>query len=138
MEKNISSIFSSNEVLEHQIKKFYIKYLNAKSTSNLTVDFLEYMNSNSFFSKFLSIDKEKVEDIIKKEKNKICVKCCNKDFKEAYFEFYCGCKICKEECFINYIKPDEDDENKIYYDYFTKCPCGEEFNKKYKLNIFKQ
>ena len=36
----------------------------------------------------------------------------------------------KEECFKKYIEPDEDDENKIYYDYFTKCPCGEEFNKK--------
>ena len=135
--KNISSIFLSNEALEYQINKFYIKYLNEKSSSNFTDDLLKYMNSNSFFSNCLSIDKEKVEEIIKKEKNKVCVKCFNKDFTEAYFEFYCGCKICKEECFISYIKPDEDDENKIYYDYFTKCPCGEEFNKKKVENYLK-
>ena len=135
--KNISSIFSNNEALEYQISKIYIKYLNAKSSSNLTDDFLKYIKSYSFFSKFLSFDKEKVEEIIKNEKNKICVKCFNKDFKEAYFEFYCGCKICKKECFQNYIKPDEDDENKIFYDYFTKCPFGEEFNKKKVENYLK-
>ena len=31
----------------------------------------------------------------------------------------------KEECFKKYIEPDEDAENKIYYDYFTKSPCAE-------------
>jgi hypothetical protein len=128
--KNISSIFTNDEALKHQLNKLYIKYLNTKSSSNFTGEFLEFLNPYSFFSKILLTDKEKFENIIKKEKNKVCIKCFNKDFEEAYFEFYCGCKICKEECFKNYIEPDEDDENKIYYDYFTKCPCGEEFSKK--------
>ena len=128
--KNISSIFSNKEALEHQISKLYIKYLEKKSSSNFKDDFLKYLESYSFFSKILLIEKEKVKNIIKNEEKKVCLMCFNKDFTETYFEFYCGCKICKEECFNKYIEPDEDDENKIYYDYFTKCPCGEEFNKK--------
>ena len=134
---SISTIFSNNEALERQISKLYIRYLNIKNPSNFTGDFLEYLKSYSFFSKILLTDdkkklediNKKVEDLINKEKN-VCIKCFNTDFKKAYFEFYCGCKICKEECFNKYIEPDEDDENKIYYDYFTKCLWGEEFNKK--------
>ena len=116
--------FLEDQILKQQIYILNLKYIS----SNLTDDFLTYIASNSYISKILSLDKNKVENIIIKKRE--CVMCFNKDFKEAYFEFYCGCRICKEECFKKYIEPDEDDENKIYYDYFTKCPCGEEFNKK--------
>ena len=128
--KNINSKTVSKEDREHLISKLYIKYLKEKSSSNLKDDFLKYINYYPFFSENKLIGKENVENIIKKEEKKICIKCFRKDFKEAYFEFYCGCKICKEECFKKYIEPDEDDENKIYYDYFTKCLCGEQFSKK--------
>ena len=122
----------NEQILEKQIKVLYLKYLEANtSSSNLIDDLRSYINSKSYISKILLNDdkkKEIIEEIIN-QKNK-CIKCLNQDFKESYFKFYCGCKICKEECFNKYIEPAEDDENKIYYDYFTKCPCGEEFNKK--------
>ena len=137
--------------MEQQTVRLYLEYLKKQSFSNNIDDFITYIKSNSYFSKILEKGKvkqenieeiineekikginkeEKIEGINKKDKDKICIKCSNKNFKKAYFEFLCGCKICKEECFKKYIEPDEDDENKIYYDYFTKCPCGEEFNKK--------
>jgi len=136
--KSIYSIIINQELSINQINKLYIEYLDKKSSTKFSGTFLEYINSDvKNISEILKIDKEKkeeieekIKDIIKEEKNKICIKCYNKNFKEAYFEFLCGCKICKEECFKKYIEPDEDDENKIYYDYFTKCPCGEEFSKK--------
>jgi hypothetical protein len=120
----------NEQIFEQQMHLLYLQYLEKKCTSNFTDDFLKYLESNSYLSKILLNDKEKKEKIIEKEeKKRECIKCFNKDFKEPYFEFYCGCKICKEECFNKYIEPDEDDENKIYYDYFTNCPCGEKFSK---------
>ena len=33
--------------------------------------------------------------------NKVCIMCFNKDYKEAYFEFYCRCKIIKKNASKN-------------------------------------
>ena len=119
--------------------KSYKDYLSSKNLDdnkdNLNIFFsdIKLKDSNILLFDVINTKNLNLEDIIK-ELNQ-CSFCGKTEITQIFKTLPCGCKICSNDCFREYLKPkinkgSLEHEDGKYYDHITYCKCGQKNIKK--------
>ena len=136
---SVNSDIIINELkMKNELSKIYTNFLKKDDKKRFSISYIK--NENDLLYEQIEKSKINIEEIIHQTKKNICLKC----FKEIknnkeYKQLPCGCILCNEKCFHDYLnkikteekkeEEEEEEEEKafddgIYFEYIPYCRCG--------------